>query len=111
MSLILKEVEHSDSAERLPESGERCSTASRILKHPPVPQPVEHFGACPGALGCTASNFGRADVGVLGSQDRKPGSSRCLLEALTGLGYRRLAGRTVEQQDRPTHLRSLRLGP
>jgi len=38
------------SIDRVPESGEGCRAASRVLQHPPVPQPVEHFGLGSGSF-------------------------------------------------------------
>ena len=39
------------SIDRVPESGEGCRAASRVLQHPPVPQPVEHFRVGSGSFG------------------------------------------------------------
>lgn len=41
----------SRSTDRFPKAGEGRCAASRILQHPPVPQPVEHFGLGSGSFG------------------------------------------------------------
>jgi hypothetical protein len=39
------------STDRFPKAGEGRCAPSRILQHPPVPQPVEHFGLGSGSFG------------------------------------------------------------
>jgi hypothetical protein len=41
----------SRSTDRFPKADEGRCAASRILQHPPVPEPVEHFGLGSGAFG------------------------------------------------------------
>jgi hypothetical protein len=39
------------STDRFPKAGEGRCAASRVLQHPPVPQPVEHFRVGSGSFG------------------------------------------------------------
>ena len=54
--------------------------------------------------------FVGSDVGVLGGEDRQSRPGCGVLEVATGVGHHRLRGRSVQRQNRPTHLRALGCG-
>ncbi len=54
--------------ERFPEAGQRRRAASRILDHPPVPQPLEHLSAGSGSVGRPPPRVVRSDIGIFGRE-------------------------------------------